>query len=58
LREDKTLFQKPPRLRPGDTVAVLSPSWIGPSVCPVAFLLRLVNFRARRTFRLVEVCVR
>jgi len=38
-------FQKPMRLRPGDTVAVLSPSWGGPSVHPAVFDLGLTNLR-------------
>lgn len=36
---------RPPRLRPGDTVAVLSPSWGGPSVYPRVFDLGLANLR-------------
>ncbi len=40
-----TPFQKPMRLRPGDTVAVLSPSWGGPSVYPDVFDLGLANMR-------------
>ncbi len=40
-----TEVQKPPRLRPGDTVAVLSPSWGGPSVYPDVFDLGLANLR-------------
>lgn len=40
-----TQFQKPVRLRPGDTVAVLSPSWGGPSVYPSVFDLGLANMR-------------
>ncbi len=38
-------FQKPRRLRPGETVAVLSPSWGGPSVYPSVFDLGLANLR-------------
>lgn len=38
-------FQKPKRLRRGDTVAVLSPSWGGPSVYPDVFDLGLSNLR-------------
>lgn len=38
-----TQFQKPMRLRPGDTVAVLSSSWGGPSVYPNVFDLGLAN---------------
>ncbi|MGI4790635.1 MAG: S66 family peptidase [Janthinobacterium lividum] len=40
-----TDFQKPMRLRPGDTVAVLSPSWGGPSLYPHVFDLGLANLR-------------
>ncbi len=40
-----TSFQKPKRLEPGDTVAVLSPSWGGPSVYPAVFDLGLSNLR-------------
>ena len=40
-----TDFQKPKRLRPGDTVAVLSPSWGGPSIYPHVFDLGLANLR-------------
>jgi len=36
---------KPDRLRPGDTVAVVSPSWGGPSVFPKAYELGLKNLR-------------
>lgn len=36
---------KPVRLKPGDTVAVVSPSWGGPSVFPGAFDLGLKNLR-------------
>jgi muramoyltetrapeptide carboxypeptidase LdcA involved in peptidoglycan recycling len=36
---------KPSRLRPGDTVAVVSPSWGGPSIYPRAFELGLRNVR-------------
>ena len=38
-------FQKPARLQPGDTVAVLSLSWGGPSVYPNVFDLGLMNLR-------------
>ena len=38
-------FQKPMRLRPGDTVAVLSPSWGGPSVYPAVFDLGVAHLR-------------
>ena len=38
-------FQKPARLQPGDTVAVLSLSWGGPSVFPNVFDLGLMNLR-------------
>ena len=34
-----TFFRKPMRLRPGDTVAVLSPSWGGPSIYPARLRL-------------------
>ncbi len=37
------LFQKPRALREGDTVAVLSPSWAGPSIFPGVFDLGLRN---------------
>ena len=40
-----TNFQKPKRLKPGDTVAVLSPSWGGPSVYPAVFDLGIANLR-------------
>jgi muramoyltetrapeptide carboxypeptidase LdcA involved in peptidoglycan recycling len=40
-----TDFQKPRRLRPGDTVAVLSLSWGGPSVYPHVFDLGLSNLQ-------------
>ncbi len=40
-----TIFQKPKHLRPGDTVAVLSPSWGGPSVYPHVFDLGLASLR-------------
>ena len=40
-----TSFQKPMRLRPGDAVAVLSPSWGGASVYPNVFDLGLANMR-------------
>lgn len=38
-------FQKPPCLRPGDTVAVLSPSWGGPSLYPQVFEAGLAQLR-------------
>ncbi len=38
-------FQKPKRLKLGDTIAVLSPSWGGPSVYPDVFDLGLSNLR-------------
>ena len=38
-------FKKPARLQPGDTVAVLSLSWGGPSVYPNVFDLGLSNLR-------------
>jgi muramoyltetrapeptide carboxypeptidase LdcA involved in peptidoglycan recycling len=37
------LSTKPLRLKPGDTVAVVSPSWGGPSVFPKAYELGLKN---------------
>jgi muramoyltetrapeptide carboxypeptidase LdcA involved in peptidoglycan recycling len=37
---------KPPRLRPGDTVAVLSPSWGGPSCFPHVYELGLRNLQS------------
>lgn len=40
-----TNFQKPKRLKLGDTVAVLSPSWGGPSAYPDVFDLGLANLR-------------
>ncbi len=40
-----TRFQKSMRLRPGDTVAVLTPSWGGPSLYPGVFDLGLANIR-------------
>jgi len=40
-------FIKPKRLRPGDTVAVLSPSWGGPSRYPHVFDLGLEKLRER-----------
>ena len=40
-----TKLQKPKRLRPGDMVAVLSPSWGGPSVYPDVFDLGLSHLR-------------
>ncbi|HLK14826.1 MAG TPA: S66 peptidase family protein [Fimbriimonadaceae bacterium] len=36
-------MRKPPRLRPGDTVATLSPSWGGPSRYPLVYELGLRN---------------
>lgn len=38
-------FQKPMRLRPGDKVAVLSPSWGGPSLYPQVFDSGLAQLR-------------
>ncbi len=38
-------IKKPKRLHPGDTVAVLSPSWGGPSIYPDVFDLGLSNLR-------------
>ncbi len=38
-------FKKPPRLRSGDKVAVLSPSWGGPSLYPPVFDLGLAHLR-------------
>lgn len=40
-----TSFLKPMRLSPGDTVAVLSPSWGGASIYPGVFDLGLANMR-------------
>ena len=40
-----TDFLKPMRLRPGDTVAVLSPSWGGPHLYPQAFDAGLSSLR-------------
>ena len=40
-----TDFQKPMRLRPGDTVAVLSPSWGGPALYPAVFDIGLESLR-------------
>lgn len=48
-----TEFQKPKRLNSGDTVAVLSPSWGGPSVYPDVFGLGLSNLR-----ELLDVSIR
>jgi muramoyltetrapeptide carboxypeptidase LdcA involved in peptidoglycan recycling len=40
-----TNFQKPERLRLGDTVALLSPSWGGPSIYPAVFDLGVAHLR-------------
>lgn len=46
-------FQRPPRLREGDTVAIVSPSWGGPSVFPhiyeagLAVLREVLGLRVR-----------
>ncbi len=46
-------FTYPRKLQPGDTVAVLSPSWAGPAVFPDVFELGLR--RLREEFGLVPV---
>lgn len=48
------MTRKPRRLREGDTVAVLSPSWGGPSCYPNVFDLGLDNLRSRFGFRFKE----
>lgn len=45
---------KPNRLRPGDTIAVLSPSWGGPSLYPHVFDLGLANLRDRFRLKIKE----
>ena len=45
---------KPPRLRTGDTVAVLSPSWGGPSCFPHVFELGLRNIESLFGLRVKE----
>ena len=45
---------KPPRLRPGDTIAVLSPSWGGPSCFPNVFELGLRNIESHFGLRVKE----
>ena len=47
-------MQKPPRLRPGDTVAVLSPSWGGPSCFPHVYELGLRNLESLFGLRVKE----
>jgi len=47
-------ISKPPRLRPGDTVAVLSPSWGGPATYPHVFDLGLANLRELLGVRVKE----
>ena len=47
-------IQKPVRLRTGDRVAVLSPSWGGPSIYPAVFDLGLANLRALLGVEVVE----
>jgi len=47
-------FQRPPRLKPGDTIAVLSPSWGGPSCYPHVFDLGLKNLRDRFDLKIKE----
>src|SRR5947208_3119002 len=44
----------PHRLRPGDTVAVLSPSWGGPSRFPAVFELGVKNLREVFGFQVKE----
>jgi len=46
LHEEALTFVKPPRLREGDTVAVLSPSWGGPRKFPHVFELGLRNLES------------
>ncbi len=46
--------QKPNRLKVGDTVAVLSPSWGGPSVFPHVFDLGLRNIESRFGLKIKE----
>ena len=47
-------FLKPKRLQPGDTVAVLSPSWGGPSIYPHVFDLGLRNIEKEFGLRIKE----
>lgn len=45
---------KPRRLNPGDTVAVLSPSWGGPGRFPKVYELGVRNLKARFDLRVKE----
>ncbi|RYG39317.1 LD-carboxypeptidase [bacterium] len=48
-------FIRPGRLRPGDTVAVLSPSWGGPSRYPHVFDLGLRNLQSEFGLKIKEL---
>ncbi len=47
-------YIKPRRLSPGDTVAIVSPSWGGPSLFPATFDLGLINLTERLGLRVTE----
>ena len=49
-----TTFIKPPRLKRGDTVAVLSPSWGGPSFFPAAYEVGVKNLQDTLGVRVKE----
>src|SRR5262245_28674095 len=47
-------YVKPPRLRRGDAVAVISPSWGGPAAYPHVFDAGLATLRDQLGLRVVE----